>query len=78
MRNRLHSIGVSVSETNPETRIATLIVTANSLNNRPSRPPMNSTGMNTATSDNVIDRIVKPISAEPSRAATLGGFPISM
>ena len=39
---------------------------------------MNSTGMNTATSDSVIDRIVKPISREPSSAACSGGFPISM
>ncbi len=30
---------------------------------------MNSTGMNTAASDSVIDRIVKPISVEPSSAA---------
>ena len=30
---------------------------------------MNSTGMNTAASDNVIDMIVKPISLDPSSAA---------
>ena len=35
---------------------------------------MNSTGMNTATSDSVIERIVKPISREPSSAACIGGF----
>ena len=29
-------------------------------------PPMNRTGMNTATSDIVIDTMVKPISFEPS------------
>ena len=29
-RKRLHSIGVSVSDTNPETKMATPIVTANS------------------------------------------------
>ena len=35
---------------------------ANSLNTRPTTPPMNSTGMNTATSDSVIEMMVKPIS----------------
>ena len=39
---------------------------------------MNSTGMNTATSDSVIERMVKPISREPSSAACSGGFPFSM
>ena len=76
-RKRLAIIGVSVSETNPDTRIALLIVTANSWNRRPSSPPMNSTGMNTAVSESVIERIVKPISREPSSAAWSGGFPIS-
>ncbi len=57
-------MGVSVSDTKPETRIATEMVTANSRNTRPTTPPMNSTGMNTATSDNVIDTMVKPISRE--------------
>ena len=77
-RNRLHSIGVRLIETNPDTRIATLIVTANSCSSRPTTPPMNSTGMNTAASDSVIDRIVKAISLEPSNAACIGGLPISM
>ena len=39
---------------------------------------MNSTGRNTATSDRVIDRIVKPISPEPLNAASLTGSPRSM
>ena len=38
LRNRLHSIGVSVSDTKPETRIDTMIVTANSLNSLPMMP----------------------------------------
>ena len=54
-----HSIGVSVSDTKPDTRIATPIVTANSCSSRPTMPPMNSTGMNTAASDSVIETIVK-------------------
>ena len=64
-RKRLHSIGVSVSDTRPDTRMAAVMVTANSCSRRPRMPPMNSTGMNTATSDSVIDRIVKPISPDP-------------
>src|SRR5437762_12741930 len=63
-RNRLHSIGVRLIDTNPETRIATPIVTANSWSSRPTRPPMNRTGMKTATSESVIDRIVKLISRD--------------
>jgi hypothetical protein len=50
----------------PDTRIAAVIVTANSRNRRPTMPPRKSTGMNTATSDKVIDRIVNAISFEPS------------
>ena len=41
-------------------------------------PPMNSTGMNTAVSEMVIDRMVNPISRAPSSAACSGRFPISM
>ena len=78
VRKRLANIGVSESDTNPDTRIATAIVTANSRNSRPTIPLMNSSGMNTATRESVIERIVKPISAAPSRAACIGGFPISM
>src|ERR1035437_10117576 len=48
-RRRLQSIGVRVSDTNPDTRIAALIATANSWKRRPSSPPMKRTGMNTAT-----------------------------
>ena len=59
---RAHISGVSVSETTPDARIATMIVTANSRKMRPSNPGMNTSGMNTAASDSVIDRIVKEIS----------------
>ena len=40
-------------------------------------PPMNSTGMNTAASERVIERMVKPISLAPSSAASSAGFPVS-
>src|SRR3989441_630140 len=77
-RNRLHSIGVRVSDTSPDTRMAAPMVTANSWNNRPTIPPMKSTGMKTAASDSVIDRIVNPTSRAPSNAAASGGSPFSM
>ena len=48
-------MGVSVSEITPDTRMAALIVTANSCSRRPSTPPMKSTGMNTATSEIVME-----------------------
>jgi len=77
-RNRLDSMGVSVSDTTPDTSTATPIVTANSLNSRPTMPPRNSTGMNTAASESVIDTIVKPISRDPPSAASIGRSPSSM
>ena len=67
---RAHSIGVSVNETKPDTTIATEIVTANSRNTRPTMPPINSTGMNTAISEKVIEMMVKPTSREPLSAAS--------
>ncbi len=64
-----HIIAVSVSEMIPEATMAMLSVTANSRNSRPMMPPMNSSGMSTATSDTVSDRIVKPICFDPLSAA---------
>ena len=61
----------------PDTRIATPIVTANSWKSLPMMPPINRNGMNTAASDSVIERIVKPTSFAPSIAACIGAFPIS-
>ena len=58
-----------MTDTTPEIRIATQIVTENSRNSRPSTPPMNSTGMNTAASDSVIETMVKPISRDPTSDA---------
>ena len=77
-KNRLQSIGVSVMDTTPEMRIAVVIVTANSRNKRPRIPAMNRIGMNTAASEVVIVRIVKPISFEPLSAASSGASPASM
>ncbi len=69
---------MSVSETKPEISTATTIVTANSFSSRPRMPPMNSTGMNTAASDRVIDTMVNPISFAPSSVASIRDLPISM
>jgi len=57
--------------------MATDRVTANSWNSRPTMPPMNSTGRNTATSDRLIDSTVKPTSRAPLSAAASGVRPSS-
>ncbi len=77
-RKREHSIGVSVSETAAEISTAMLTVTANSRNRRPTMPPISSSGMNTATSEKLIEMMVKPISQAPFSAASIGRIPSSM
>ena len=76
-RNRLHIIGVKVSETTPDTRMAEVRVTANSCSRRPTRPVMKISGTNTATRDTLIERTVKPICRAPFRAASRGFSPAS-
>ena len=71
-------IGVSVSDTTAETAIASVIVIANSWNRLPRMPAMKMIGMNTATSERLIEITVKPICREPSKAARSGVLPISM
>ncbi len=61
-----HIIGVRVSDTTMETSTAMVSVSANSWNSRPTTPGMNSSGMNTATSETVSDTTVKPICRAPS------------
>ncbi len=75
---RPHIIGVSVSETMAEATTAMVSVSANSRNMRPTRPVMNNSGMNTATSDMVSEITVKPISLAPRSAASSGLSPFSM
>ena len=60
-------IGVSVSETNAENTIVTASVTANCRNRRPAISPMNSSGISTAISETVSDRIVNPICSAPDQ-----------
>jgi hypothetical protein len=71
-------MGVSVNDTMPEIRMAKVMTRPNSLNMRPTTPPMNNTGMNTATRDSVIEMMVKPTSLEPLKAASIGFSPASM
>ncbi|MNN68420.1 hypothetical protein D3C81_1841280 [compost metagenome] len=71
------SIGVRVSETKPEIRIATARVMANSRNSRPATSPMNSSGISTAISEKVSEMMVKPICFEPFSAACSGVSPFS-
>ena len=71
-------MGVSVSETTAETRMVTLNVTANSRKRRPTMSCMNSSGINTATSEMVSEMMVKPICSAPLSAASSGFSPVSM
>ena len=73
-----HIIAVSVSESTAETQMAMASVTANSRKSRPMIPPMNNSGMSTATSDTVSETMVNPICLEPLSAASKGGSPCSM
>ena len=71
-------MGVSVRETTAETTMVTASVTANSRNRRPTTSPMNNSGISTAMSDTVSERMVKPICSAPLSAASMGGSPASM
>ena len=70
-------VGVTVSETSADSATAMLSVTANSRKRRPTMPPISRMGTKTASSDSVIDTIVKPICLAPSSAACTGGWPAS-
>ena len=52
--------------------------TANSRNSRPMMPPISSSGISTATSEMLIETMVKPISLAPFSAAANGFSPSSM
>ena len=60
-RNKEHIIGVSVSAMKAEATTAMLTTMANSWNSRPTMPDMNNSGMKTATSEKVMEMMVKPI-----------------
>src|SRR5207302_11510086 len=59
---RAHIKGVSVRDTRPVARMATLMETENSRKMRPRSPGMKTNGMKTAANEMVIDRIAKEIS----------------
>ena len=71
-------MGVVVSDTIIDTRMEADSTTANSRNRRPTTPPISRMGMNTATSDRLIEITVKPISRAPRNAASTGCSPCSM
>ena len=77
-KSQAHIIGVVVNEITSEISTATDSVTANSRNKRPVWPLMKSSGINTATSDRLIDSTVKPTSRAPSSAALNRSMPASM
>ncbi len=58
-------------------RIDTASVIANSRNRRPTTSPMNSSGINTAISENVSEMIVNAICCVPLSAASSGDSPSS-
>ena len=70
-------MGVTVNEMTPEMATAMASVTENSRNSRPTMPGMNSSGMNTAINDRVIETTVKPMRRAPSIAASIGPMPCS-
>ena len=71
-------MGERVSATKADTAMVMVMVTANSRNRRPMMPPISSKGMNTATSDTLMDMMVKPISPAPLSVASSGDIPASM
>ncbi|GJE44351.1 hypothetical protein AEGHOMDF_3539 [Methylobacterium soli] len=78
LRSRAHIIGVVVSESTSEMRIASDSVTANSWNRRPTRPPIIRIGRNTAMSDRLMEMTVKPTSRAPRSEASIRDLPCSM
>ena len=70
-------IGVSVSDTTVEITMANASVMENSVNRRPTTPPMKNSGMKAAISDALIEITVKPIWRAPSMVARSGVMPCS-
>ena len=65
LRSQADIIAVSVSDKSAETPMAIASVTANSRKRRPMSPPMNRSGIKTATSETVSETMVKPICRAP-------------
>jgi len=77
LSRRADIIGVRVSDTTAEIRMATARVMANSRNSRPTTSLMKISGISTAISDTVREMIVKPICLAPLSAASSGVSPSS-
>ena len=71
-------MGVVVRDTTREIMMAADSVTENSRNKRPTMPPINRSGMKTATRERLMDKTVKAISRAPRNAASRGDTPFSM
>ena len=76
-RIRAHSIGVSVSATNPEMTTDPATAMPNSLKSLPVLPWRKASGVNTATSAMVVAMTAKAISRVPLVAAVIGSSPSS-
>ena len=76
--SRAHIMGVVVSETTIDTKMADDNTTPNSRKNRPTMPPISNTGMNTAIRERLMDTTVKPISRAPKIEACRADLPRSM
>ena len=63
-------MGVVVSDTSMDTRMADDSTTANSRKSRPTTPPIIRIGMNTAMREMLIETTVNPISRAPLSAAS--------
>ena len=72
---RAASIGVSVSATKSEIRTEPATVSPNEPRKLPTTPSTNTTGMNTAATDNVAAVAANAISRVPTRAACVGVLP---
>ncbi|MNQ92352.1 hypothetical protein D3C85_1077770 [compost metagenome] len=75
--NRAASVGARVRDTTTDIMMVDVAVSANSLNRRPTTPPMNSNGMKAATNETLIEITVKPISPAPLIAASRMPSPAS-
>ncbi len=71
-------MGVVVREITREIKMAMDRVTANSRNRRPTMPPINRSGMKTATREALMEMTVKAISWAPKNAARSGVSPFSI
>ncbi len=71
------SIGSSVKDANSDTATAKATVMPNGKNMRPTMPPMNATGTNTARIESEVESTAKPISSVPLRAAVKWSSPRS-